>query len=104
MARELQEHGFSKEYAKEFIMKGTKLEVIHEPSTYLNCTFFDNPNLQRHFVQTLQAQMNEYGYNYLDFCHIDGKKISFVVAQCSLVVGCRRFGGTRWLHLQAIVV
>jgi len=29
MARELQEHFFSKEYAKEFVMKGTKLEVIH---------------------------------------------------------------------------
>ena len=30
--------------------------------------------------------------------------MSFVVAQRSLVVGCRRFRVTRWLHLQAVVV
>jgi len=30
--------------------------------------------------------------------------ISLVVAPCSLVVGSRRFGGTRWLYLQVDVV
>ncbi|QKX03047.1 hypothetical protein GOY07_02420 [Wolbachia endosymbiont of Litomosoides sigmodontis] len=41
------------------------------------CLSFDDPDIQEHFKQTLKAQMKEYGYNYLDFYHIDDNKMYF---------------------------
>lgn len=75
MSMELEEFGLSEKDAGEMIRQGIKARVIDRPSPYLSCVSSGNANMQRHFKHTLQAQMNEYGYNYLDFYYIIGNEI-----------------------------
>ncbi|WP_265040591.1 hypothetical protein [Wolbachia endosymbiont (group A) of Ectemnius continuus] len=68
-----------KKSIEEALNKSIKQVKMDPSSGYIKCLLFNSTNVQTYFVGALQAKMQEYGHNYLNFYDIDykNKKIYF---------------------------
>lgn len=72
-----EKYRFGKKHIEELLNENIKAVSVSKSSHYIKCLLFNQPNVQMFFVRALRVRMEEHGYNYSDFYHVDGNKIYF---------------------------